>query len=199
MADFTTFSDDELLRHMREGSESAFTTLYQRHHRALYRFAYQMSGSSAIADEVTQEVFLALIRQPERFKQEQGPLGAFLHGIARNHVLKALGRDWRYVSQEEDESSMQDLVAPQRDVLTLLMEGQEREQLRQAMLSLPAVYREALVLCDIEELNYDDAAVRIGCPLGTVRSRLHRARALLASKLEIHRKGAVPKSWSYSR
>lgn len=195
MADFTTFSDDELLRHMRDGSESAFTALYRRHHRSIYRFAYQMSGSAAVADEVTQEVFLALIRQPERFRQEQGPLGAFLHGIARNHVLKSLGRDRRYVSQDEDESGMDDLPASECDVLTLLMQVQERELLRQAVLSLPEVYREALVLCDIEELNYDDAAVRIGCPVGTVRSRLHRARALLAGKL----KSAVPKSGSYCR
>ncbi|MGH9592842.1 MAG: sigma factor-like helix-turn-helix DNA-binding protein, partial [Bryobacteraceae bacterium] len=71
----------------------------------------------------------------------------------------------------------------QADALAELLRRQENERVRQAVLSLPAVYREALVLCDLEEMEYGDAARRMDCPVGTVRSRLHRARSLLAAKL----------------
>lgn len=183
MCDIRSLSDSELVRSMREGSESAFAMIYERHRPAIHRFAYQMSGSGSIADEVTQEVFLALIRQPERFDPTHGPLSAFLHGIGRNHVLKTLERDRRYVPEDADAEAAGCAIVEQPDALAALLSGQEKERLWQAVLSLPAVYREALVLCDLEELDYEDAARRMNCPLGTVRSRLHRARALLAGKL----------------
>lgn len=181
MRDSSSLSDAELVRRMREGSESAFTMIYERYRQAIHRFAYQMSGSGAIAEEVTQEVFLALIRRPERFDAGHGPLAAFLHGVGRNHVLKILERDRRYVAGDEDPSADQPSAQP--DALAALLRGQETERLRDAVLSLPAPYREVLVLCDLEELDYEDAARRMDCPVGTVRSRLHRARTLLAGKL----------------
>ncbi len=190
MRDHGTFSDGELLQQMRDGSEPAFTALYRRHHRQIYRFAYRMSGSNTIAEEVTQEVFLAVVRQPGRFAPEQGTLEAFLHGVARNHVLRSLERDRRFVGSDDEDA---DPASPARDVLDSLVNGQRLQHLRQAVLSLPETYREALVLCDLEELSYEDAAARIGCPVGTVRSRLSRARALLVGKL-----GAMNLRKSYS-
>jgi RNA polymerase sigma-70 factor (ECF subfamily) len=75
----------------------------------------------------------------------------------------------------------------------MLIEREDRDSLRAAILTLPAVYREALVLCDLSELDYRDAARVTGCSVGTVRSRLHRARNLLASKLAGRkRKGREP-------
>lgn len=170
--------DHELLRRAKDGSEEAFAAIYRRHQRAVYRFAVHMSGSAEAAEEVTQEVFLALIREPGKWAPERGPLEAFLHGIARNHVLRALERDRRYVANEEAEVGME------ADALTGMLAGERVEQLRKAVLSLPEVYREALVLCDLEGMDYESAARKMGCPAGTVRSRLSRARGLVAEKLK---------------
>lgn len=183
MPDSSSLSDSELVRRLREGSEPAFVAIYERYHRMVHRFAWQMSGSQTIADEVTQEVFLALIRRPERFDEERGALDAFLYGIGRNHVFKILECDRRYVGRDDDAEGADQAESIQPDALSALLAGQKREQLRQAILSLPPSYRETLVLCDLEELSYEEAARKVNCPVGTVRSRLHRARTLLAEKL----------------
>src|SRR6202171_892411 len=90
-------SDDDLVRRMCAGDEEAFTTLYRRRQAAIYRFALHMSGSPNVADEVTQEGFLVLIRQPQQFDPARGPLVSFLFGVARNRVLRCLERERCYV------------------------------------------------------------------------------------------------------
>src|SRR5215213_7215166 len=97
-------SDDELLRLMMAGDEAAFTALYRRRSAGVYRFALQMSGSEAIAEDVTQEVFLALMSDATRFDSSRGSLSSYLYGIARNHVLRRLERDRPFV-QIVDEAS----------------------------------------------------------------------------------------------
>jgi RNA polymerase sigma-70 factor (ECF subfamily) len=82
----------------------------------------------------------------------------------------------------EPDSAIAELAAD-ADVLDDLTQRETIEMVRRAVLSLPAVYREAVVLCDLQDLNYQDAAAALDCPIGTVRSRLNRGRALLAEKL----------------
>src|SRR5215813_8333319 len=94
----TTSSDQELLRLMMAGDEDAFMALYQRYQGRIYRFALLMSGSGAIADDVTQEVFIALFREADRYDPSRGTLSGYLYGIARNHVLRNLQRVWAYLS-----------------------------------------------------------------------------------------------------
>src|SRR5204863_10076094 len=74
------------------------------------------------------------------------------------------------------------------DPLVDLTSGEELEALRRAVLSLPLKYREVIVLCDLQEMSYEDAASSLACALGTVRSRLHRARALLTCKMQAEQK-----------
>ncbi len=179
MSSAETFTDADLLARTRDGCEASFTALYRRHRPAVYRFACAMIGDPGSAEEIVQEVFLTLLRQPSVWKPERGPLEAFLHGIARNWVRRAADRERKYLPPLED-----DAVEPATGALDGLVEGERVDLLRKAVLSLPETYREALVLCDIEELTYEQAAHRIGCPVGTVRSRLNRARALVASKLK---------------
>jgi len=83
-----TTSDAELLQLIVAGDDQAFTALYRRHQGAVYRFALLMSGSANIAEEVTQEVFLVLILDPNRFDPERGPLLPYLCGVARNHAAR---------------------------------------------------------------------------------------------------------------
>jgi len=180
---------EALLKRAVRGDEQAFLVLYQRHQAALYRYALRMTGSPWAAEEVVQEVFLLVIREPQKFQSERGELGAFLYGVARNRVMKYLEKRPREASLDrmsEDGSAWNE----PEDPLTPMMiaEKSERiEQVRQAVLGLPAEFREAVVLCELEELSYEEAAQACGCPVGTIRSRLHRGRALLLAKLELLR------------
>src|SRR4051812_30924774 len=101
MADLTQASDEELLRRSANGDEDAFTTLYRRRQPSVFRFALTMSGRKDLAEEVTQDVFLLLIREPQRFDADRGALAAFLMGIARNFVLRHIERDRNFVLAEE--------------------------------------------------------------------------------------------------
>jgi RNA polymerase sigma-70 factor (ECF subfamily) len=177
-------TDDELLIRMRNGDEQAFVSLYRRRQSAIYRFAMHMSGSAPTAEDVTQEVFLALIREDCGFDPERGSLSAYLFGIARKLVLRYLerGRPDLPLESYGDESLRPELAAADNPLVDLTRK-ETLEALRRAVLALPRRYREVVVLCDLEELDYADAAVALGCPIGTVRSRLHRARALLLEKL----------------
>ncbi len=171
-------SDGELLRLAGRDDESAFLTLYRRHQGPVFRFALHMSGSRETAEEVTQEVFLALISGGWGYAAKQGSLQGYLIGIARNKVRRHIALRQRF--SPDWEAIKAELAAPgssagERDL--------ELTALQAAVLSLPPNYREVVVLCDLEEMDYSDVAVKIGCALGTVRSRLHRARAILAAKL----------------
>lgn len=176
-------TDDELFARLRSGDEAAFTALYRRHRDAVYRFALMLAGSAALAADATQEAFLLLIQQPERFDPLRGPLPAFLMGVARNHVRRGRAEPSAPPVDDEDEAA-----EPGHDhtPLASLLGGETLAGLRAAILALPFAYREALVLCDLHELPYLDAAAVIGCPIGTVRSRLNRARARLAQALAGH-------------
>src|ERR1700722_12401619 len=90
--------DDRLLRRMMAGDEEAFAELYREKHPAIYRFVLHMTGNRTIAEDVTQEVFMTLIRDPGRFDSARGTLGGFLFGIARNHMRKRWEQDRRFVS-----------------------------------------------------------------------------------------------------
>jgi RNA polymerase sigma-70 factor (ECF subfamily) len=170
-------------------------TLYRRRQPSLYRFATHMSGSADVAEDVTQEVFLALLRGECGFNPDRGSLSGYLFGIARKLVLRQLERTRSDVAIETDaEESNQPELAVHDDALADLTREESLEGLRRAVLALPRRYREVVVLCDLEEVDYADAAIALGCPIGTVRSRLHRARALLLEKLNQERSSRPPVS-----
>jgi RNA polymerase sigma-70 factor (ECF subfamily) len=177
-------SENELLRLMRNGDEDAFVLLYRRCHAGIYRFLLQMCGSPALAEDVTQEVFLVLIRGTESFDPARGSLNAFLYGVARNQILQRLRRERIYVSMEVDSAEQHSDSKP----LEELTKTEMVNSVRRAVLSLPERYREVVVLCDLEELSYVESAQILGCAVGTVRSRLHRARSLLLEKLQPQKK-----------
>jgi RNA polymerase sigma-70 factor, ECF subfamily len=177
-------TDDELLQRSRSGDEQAFISLYRRRQGAIYRFAMHMCGSAATAEDITQEVFLTLIRGDCGFDPVRGTLSAYLFGIARKLVLRSLERDRGDVAIDgAGEEMARPELAVHSNPLSDLTRRETLESLRRAVLALPRRYREVVILCDLEELDYADAAVALGCPIGTVRSRLHRARALLLEKL----------------
>ncbi len=181
--DLTQLPDSDLLQRARKGDEAAFVALYRRRQGNVYRFALRMSGSEAIAEDVTQEVFLALLREAARYDATRSSLASYLFGIARNQVLRRLERERNYTpfpdSEEEEVGALQAMESPLGD----LTRQETIEAVRQAVLALPPHYREVVVLCDLHELSYLETAETLNCAVGTVRSRLHRARALLGEKL----------------
>jgi RNA polymerase sigma-70 factor (ECF subfamily) len=196
MANSTTQTDAELLRLTMAGDDQAFTSLYRRHQGQVYRFALLMCGSVGIAEDVTQEVFMVLIREAHRYDPARGQLSAFLYGVARNYVLRRIDRDRSYVPFIE-ESDHDEAVPPAQlidrdDPLGNFTRNEVIRLVRQAVLALPARYREAVVLCDFQELSYAEAAKVLDCPIGTVSSRLHRGHSLLLEKLRIVRNSDSP-------
>lgn len=181
-------SDEELWRLARAGDEHAFTLLYRRRQGAIYRFAWQMSGSRSVAEDVTQESFMALLGEPERYEPARGPLAAYLYGIARRQVLRRLEKERAFVALAADEGdsaaacAATQPVAP-HDPLADCTRRETVAAVRLAVLALPAHYREVVVLCELHELSYAEAAELLACAVGTVRSRLARGRALLSERL----------------
>jgi RNA polymerase sigma-70 factor (ECF subfamily) len=192
--------DDVLLRRSANGDEQAFVLLYRRHQAPIYRFALRMTGNTWAAEEIVQDVFMTLVREPKKYDAERGALGAFLYGVARNRIMKYQERVPRELP----------LLNPEQDGVTSFPQAvdtatpahwaelrERRDHVRAAVLELPADFRETVALCLLEEMSYEEAARQLNCPVGTIRSRLHRGRALLLAKLEMLRD--TPKRASASR
>jgi len=183
-----TFSDVDLLRRMMAGEEDAFAELYKRRQAGVYRFALQMSGSPEVAEDVTQEVFMVLMRTGDRFDPERGSLAAYLYGIARNYVLRRLEQDRAFIPiMDSIEEGTPPAMIAKGNPLDDLTRGETIQSLRDSILALPPHYREIIVLCELHEMSYLEAASVVGCAVGTVRSRLHRARGLLLERLKAAR------------
>jgi RNA polymerase sigma-70 factor, ECF subfamily len=180
-----TLNDEDLFGLVRAGDEDAFLTLYRRRQAGIYRFALRMTGSEAVAEDVTQEVFLTLIRGDGRYEAGRGSVSSYLYGVARNQVFKRFEKERGLLPmiEAEDERESFEGLRVCADPLGDLARRETIESVRQAVLALPPHYREAVVLCDLHEMSYAEAAVVLGCAVGTVRSRLHRARGMLAERL----------------
>jgi len=176
----TELSDERLLAAVARGEEKAFLIVYRRRQSSIYRYALHLCGDVDVAAETVQETFMALLRDAGRLDAARGTVLAWLFAVARNQVLRQLRTRQRHLSLEEE-----DQFEPVASgcVLADLEQEQLTGRLHELMATLPAVYREVLVLCDMQELSYEQVAAIAGCPTGTVRSRLHRARAMLAGKL----------------
>ncbi len=185
MEEPNAITDAELLRQALAGDESAFRTLYERLKHGIFRYAFYMTNSPGAAEEVTQEVFMTLLDKGECYGPAQGDLGAFTFGIARNIVRRVERRErsWRARFPESGLEGEVSLAAPEEVTINLLR-GEQVARVRSAIAALPDHYRQAVVLCDLCELPYAEAAARLDCAVGTIRSRLNRAHALLAEKLK---------------
>ena len=171
--DRNALRDRDLLRRFRAGDRDAFTAIYRAHNPCVFRFARLMTGDPVKAAEVTQDVFVWLIHHPGEFDPERGGLSGFLVGVARKFLKRRYSEEQRWAPLEED------VAAPE----TGGESDHDAELLRQAIAALPTRYREVVALCGLEGKSYEHAAAMVDCAVGTVRSRLHRARALLARKL----------------
>lgn len=184
-------SDAKLLELALAGQESAFLLLYEKLKLNIFRYAFYMTGSRTAAEEVTQEVFLSLITEGSRYQPGRGEVAAFALGIAHNLVRRIAHRERPYISisandsRENELSSLYEILSPELDHLPgQIIRNELVDKLHAALRSLPNHYRQVIVLCDLCELTYAEAASQLKCAVGTVRSRLNRAHALLAQKLK---------------
>jgi RNA polymerase sigma-70 factor (ECF subfamily) len=175
-------SDEMLLAGVADGRQAAFAVLFRRRQKDVYRFALHITGAPALAEDITQDVFMTVMRDAARFEPGRGSAVAWLCGIARNCARHRLARE-RDAGSLDASGGEADAYAVEPDPLAELARAERIARLRRALAALPLHYREVVVLCDLQELSYADAAAALGCAVGTVRSRLHRARSLLAGKL----------------
>jgi len=168
--------DAILLVAVAAGDEQAFVDLYARRQADVFRFAFAMARSKSVAQDVTQEVFLNVLENAARFDTAKGSARGWLFGCARHVVLDRLRLERRWTD------AVPELIVEHDGDAKLLAE-QRVGRLHAALTRLPFEYREVLVFCDLEEWTYAATAAVLDCPIGTVRSRLHRGRALLATLL----------------
>jgi RNA polymerase sigma-70 factor (ECF subfamily) len=183
-------SDEELLRLMLAGDGDAFEALYDRRQGGVYRFVLRMSGSAELAEDVAHDVFIALMSDGHQFDPARGNVAGYLLGIARHRTLKRLRRERSFVSMSEGSEegddaplSLEKRLVADGDPFADLTRSETIDLVRQAILALPEHYREVVALCSLGEMSYEQAASVIGCPVGTIRSRLSRAREILVRKL----------------
>jgi RNA polymerase sigma-70 factor (ECF subfamily) len=175
--------DTELLARLVAGDEDGFICLYRRWRPPLHRFALGMTGSSATADDVVQETFMIVMREAWRYDPSRGAVGSYLRGIARHLVLRRVRRESRLVALAEAHLHWSDSGASP-DPSDVLIRKDEAQRVHAALIALSPRLREALVLCDLQGLSYQEAAETLCVPIGTVRSRLSRGREALAARFE---------------
>ena len=190
-----TAEDTDLVTRLRRGDAAAARELYQRHGGALLRFGLAMSNCRQTAEDIVHDTFVEILRHPVRFDPTRGSVIAYLFGIARHRMSRVARVSLRGTEVQTDdlgdEAFDPAISGPDsarfdqaQDAGDAIDRARDIERVRTAVFDLPRVHREVIVLCDLEELSYATAAEILGCPIGTVRSRLSRARALLASRLE---------------
>jgi RNA polymerase sigma-70 factor (ECF subfamily) len=175
-------ADAALIERALGGEREGFEAIYRRYHAIVYRFARSMTGSAAVAEDVTQEVFVALIRDLARFDPERARLSTYLYGMTRNVTRARLRRERLFVALDDVSAEGWEPVSSE-DPSAELDRSDDLIRLRKAIVTLPSRYREVVILCALHGLSYADTAQVIGVPVSTVRSRLHRARTLLVDRL----------------
>ena len=172
-------TDAELLEATAAGEEEAFVEIYRRYHERVHGFAFHMTGSADVADDVTHSTFAGLLEKPRAFEPGRSSLGTYLCAAARNQNLKRLRRTKNEVLQAEPAE-----VADRRGPLELLLEDERARAVREAVLGLAPLHREVVVLVQYGEMDLATVAQIVGAEVGTVKVRLHRARQKLRRVLE---------------
>lgn len=155
-------------------TDAEFQAVFDQHKDAVYRFAWRMSRSPAAADDITQDVFVALLRSPDRFNPARGTLRAFLLGIARNLALKRWRTEHRFEPLDDEAEAATPFDFERGDV---------GDMVGQAVRALRPLQREVVILAEYEGLTLAEIAQAVDADVGTVKARLHRARENLRRML----------------
>jgi RNA polymerase sigma-70 factor (ECF subfamily) len=174
--------DEQLAARVAAGDRDALAQVYAREGDRVYRYVLAMTGNAALAADVLQDTFVQFAARPQGYDAARGPLQGYLVGIARHAVLAQWSRDSRHTSLDGDGAPVIEADAGD-DPGELLVARQDGAALLAAIARLPAPFREALVLVELQERSYAEAAAIAGIELNTLRTRLHRAKLKLAQML----------------
>ena len=180
-------TDELLLKEAGEGDQAAFLDLYDRYREPIFRFAYRLLGSVEVAEDVTHDCFLSLIRKPENYRPERASLKTYLYAAARNLALKHFRDQGRETGL--DEVSEEPKESPRRGPLRKLLDEELATHVREAIFSLPPLQREALILFEYEGLSLNEVAEVAGTDTGAIKARLYRAREGLRRMLRPYLEG----------
>ena len=175
--------DEEIMTRLAAGDPAALRELYERHGRALLRFSAAMCRSRQSAEDLVHDTFVALLRGPSLFDPAQGSVFGYLCGVLRHRISRHYRQQKRWVALDSSDEAPVTLDRESPGPADEIARSQVTAAFRRALLELPLQHREIIALCDLEELPYQTVAGILDCPIGTVRSRLHRARALLTLRL----------------
>lgn len=183
----TYMTDEELLREASRGNEAAFLELYERHHDAMFRFAYRLLGSIELAEDVAHDCFLSLIKRPQGFDPRRAGLRTYLYAATRNLAMKHFRRAGQDVTV--DEMPVEPTMPEAQQPLKQMLSKEVSTMVRQAIEALPPLQRESLVLFEYEELSLAEVAEIVGADVGTIKARLYRARQALKKMLSPYFEG----------
>jgi len=175
--------DEEIMTRLAAGDPAALRELYEKHGRALLRFSAAMCRSRQSAEDLVHDTFVALLRGPSLFDPAQGSVFGYLCGVLRHRISRHYRQQKRWVALDSSDETPVTLDRESPGPADEIARSQVTAAFRRALLELPLQHREIIALCDLEELPYQTVAGILDCPIGTVRSRLHRARALLTLRL----------------
>ena len=179
-----TDSDHDLLPRCRRGDEAAWRELVSRHTRRVFALAYRFTGRVDEAEDLTQEVFVKVYQTLDRYHEGDGSFGAWLMAVARNHAIDHYRRRRHDALRKTEEPQVLEGIASAEEGPLRDLEREERVRLvHRGLRALPEDLRVPLVLCDLQGLPYGEIAESLGIPLGTVKSRINRARLELARRL----------------
>lgn len=182
-------ADEELARLVAAGQVEVFARLHSRYYRRAHRLAWAMTGQREAAEELTQEIFLRAWQKVEQFRGDSS-FSTWFYRLAARCCLNYRGRQAAQLHEALDSIEQMDQPDAMKQIEAQVRQQEIQSEVQSALLSLKPEWRLVVILKDLDGLSYEEIAARLDCSTGTVASRLNRARALLARKLE-HLRGAV--------
>tara|TARA_B100001778_G_scaffold73008_1_gene58296 strand:- start:105 stop:692 length:588 start_codon:yes stop_codon:yes gene_type:complete len=181
------YTDEQLIARFQSGDERAYIELVNRYRDRLINFVYPFLGDFEQAEDVVQETMLKLYEK-KHYYREIAKFSTWIYTIARNlantELRKKKRRKTTYISRMTKDDRQYDIPAVQADLNQNLQNEFIRERIHAAIKELPEHFKTVIILRDIQELSYDDISNIVGVPLGTVKSRINRARLQLQAELQ---------------
>lgn len=171
-------TDEQLIRWVANGDTSCLATLFERHHRGVFRFCLQMTGHSAQSEDLVQDIFLAVLKKARSFRGD-GSFKGWLYNIARNATFDHLRKTKRRGNESSDAEIIDRLLTDERSPEQAAAAKQKMQNVLQALATLPAAAQEVIWLGRFEFDGYEALGQALGCNAGTARVRMHRAMGLL--------------------
>lgn len=180
-------NDLDLLKRCLAGENQAWESLLKVHSRKVYSLCYRFTGRTAEAEDLTQEIFIKIFQTLKSYDQAQGTFTTWMTRVARNHLVdhyRRTKRDRATSSLDEEPGAVETQVSTGPGPMAGVESRERRELIQEGLNKLSPDLREAVILRDLHDLDYDEIARVLAVPQGTVKSRINRGRLELARVLK---------------